>query len=151
MDHLAGNYTTFEEGQHFIMNEIMGFIEQNKYGSLATCNGGKSDVRPFELVYQCDRGMFFYTSSDEDVYEQLNANPYICFCTTDQSFNYAKISGPVTFSDIEDDKVKIAENSQFAQKVFPNSNLGNMKVFFLPHASCMLHYFADNKVVEWQF
>lgn len=67
------------------MNEIIDFIEQNKYGSLATCNGGKSDIRPFELAFYCDRGMFFYTSSDKDIYEQLNVNPYISFCATDQN------------------------------------------------------------------
>lgn len=133
------------------MNEIIDFIEQNKYGSLATCNGGKSDIRPFELAFYCDRGMFFYTSSDKDVYEQLNVNPHISFCATDQKFNYVKISGSVTFSNSEDDKVKIVTNSQFAQKVFSNSNLNNMRVFFLPHASCILHYHADNRAVEWQF
>lgn len=132
------------------MNEIINFIEKNKYGSLATCNGGKSDVRPFELAFNCDRGMFFYTSSDEDVYEQLNVNSYISFCATDENFNYVKISGSVTFSNSEDDKAKIVANSQFARKVFPNSNLDNMRVFFLPHASCILHYYADNRAVEWQ-
>ncbi len=133
------------------MNEIIGFIEQNKYGSLATCNGEKSDVRPFELVFHCDRGMFFYTSSDDDVYEQLNENPYISFCATDQNFNYVKISGTITFSNSVDDKAKIVANSQFAPKVFPNSNLDSMRVFFLSHATCILHYYADNKVVEWRF
>lgn len=133
------------------MNEIIGFIDQNKYGSLATCNGGKSDVRPFELVFQCDKGMFFYTSSDEDVYEQLDSNPYISFCDTDQNYNYVKISGTVTFSNNEGDKAKIVENSQFAKKVFSNSNLDSMRVFLMPHASCILHYYADNRAVEWQF
>lgn len=133
------------------MNEIIGFLEQNKYGSLATCNDGKSDVRPFELVFHCDKGMFFYTSSDKDVYEQLNANPYISFCATDHNNNYVKISGIVNFSNSEDDKAKIVANSQFAQKVFHNSNLDSMRVFFLQHASCMLHYYADSRVVEWQF
>ena len=133
------------------MNEIIGFIEQNKYGSLATCNGGKSDVRPFELAFHSDRGMFFYTSSEEDVYKQLNVNPYISFCATDQNFNYAKISGSVTFSNSKDDKTRIFINSKFSQKVFSNSNLDSMRVFFLEHASCILHYYADKRVVEWQF
>ena len=69
----------------------------------------------------------------------------------DQNFNYVKKSGTVTFSNNEDDKAKIVANSQFAKKVFFNSNLDIMKVFFLPHASCMVHYYADNRAVEWQF
>ncbi len=133
------------------MNEIIAFVEQNKYGSLATCNGGKADVRPFELVFYCDRGMFFYTSVGENLYEQLNVNPYISFCATGQNYNYAKVSGTVSFSNDEDDKIKIISNSQFAQKAYTNSNVDSMKVFFLPHASCMLHYQADNRVIEWQF
>ena len=133
------------------MKEIIAFIEKNKFGSLATCNDGKADVRPFELVFYCDRGMFFYTSSGEDLFEQLNANPYISFCATDQNYNYSKISGTVSFSNDEDDKSKIFENSQFAKKAFANSHADNMKVFFLSHASCLLHYQADDRVVEWQF
>ena len=133
------------------MNEIIAFLQQNKYGSLATCNDSKADVRPFELVFYCDRGLFFYTSAGEDVYSQLCANPYISFCATDQAYNYAKVSGTVAFSNSEDDKAKILSNSRFAQTVFANSAVGDMKVFFLPHASCKLHYFAEHKISEWQF
>lgn len=133
------------------MNEIITFLEQNKFGSLATCNAGKPDVRPFELVFHSDRGMFFYTSGGENLYEQLNANPNISFCATDQNYNYAKISGTVSFSSDENDKTKIISNSQFAQKAFANSTIDNMKVFFLPSASCILHYQADNRDIEWQF
>lgn len=131
------------------MDEILTFIEQNKYGSLATCNGGKADVRPFELVYHCEKGMFFYTSEGENLYSQLNANPNISFCSTDKNYNYFKVSGVVSFSNDEKDKAKIIEKSQFAKKIFTDSKV--MKVFYLPHASCMLHYHIDNKVVQWEF
>lgn len=133
-----------------MMNEIITFLEQNKFGSLATCKGGKADVRPFELVFHCDRGLFFYTSMGEDVYEQLKINPYICFCVTDQNYNYAKISGSVSFSSSNDDKARIISSSQFAEKVFADDKT-DMKVFFLPHANCMLHYHFDNSVIERQF
>jgi len=95
--------------------------------------------------------MFFYTSVGENLYEQLKVNPYISFCATDQNYNYAKISGTVSFSSDENDKTKIITDSQFAQKAFDNSTIDNMKVFFLPSASCILHYQADNRVIEWQF
>lgn len=133
------------------MEEIIAFLEQNKFGNLATCIDGKADIRPFELVFFCDRGMFFYTSAGEDVYEQLHANPYISFCATDPNYNYAKICGTVSFSHENEDKEKIYATSEFAKKVFAKSNLDNMKVFFLPHAVCMLHHHSDNSVVKWQF
>lgn len=133
------------------MKEILDFLSQNKYGSLATCDNGKADVRPFEVVFHCDRGVFFYTSAEKDVFKQLNANPNISFCATDQNYNYAKVSGSVSFSNDNEDKTKIIANSQFAQKMFANSNADNMKVFFLPHASCVIHYHADNREVQYQF
>lgn len=133
------------------MNEIIAFIEQNKYGSLATCNDGKADIRPFELVYYCDKGMFFYASEREDLYKQLKENPSISFCCTDSNYNYTKISGSVLFSLDENDKAKVIEKSQFAKEIYSSSNANEMKVFFLPHASCILHYHNDNKVIEWQF
>lgn len=132
------------------MNEIISFLEQNKFGSLATCKDGKADVRPFESVFYCERGLFFYTSEGEDVYEQLKINPYICFCATDQNYNYAKISGTVSFSSSEEDKVKLISSSKFAKKVFADNKTG-MKVFYLPHANCILHHHSDNSVIEEQF
>jgi uncharacterized pyridoxamine 5'-phosphate oxidase family protein len=132
------------------MNEIIAFLKQNKFGSLATCRDGKADVRPFELSFHCERGLFFYTSEKEDVYEQLKLNPYICFCATDQNYNYAKISGTVLFSESEDDKAKIISSSSFAEKAFAGDKTG-MRVFYLPHADCMLHDHADNNVIERQF
>ncbi|SMC81807.1 pyridoxamine 5'-phosphate oxidase family protein [Papillibacter cinnamivorans] len=133
------------------MNEIIAFIERNKLGSLATCDGEKADIRPFELVFHSDRGLFFYTSDGEDVYRQLRENPNIAFCATDRNYNYTKITGSVSFSDSDADKAKILSNSQFAKEVFAGSGTEDMKVFFLPHASCMLHYHADGKAVPWQF
>lgn len=133
------------------MNEILDFVEQNSFGSLATCNGDKADVRPFELVYYCDKGMFFYASEQDDLYKQLKENPNISFCATDKNYNYTKISGSILFSEDEKDKAKVIEKSHFAKKIYSASNANQMKVFFLPHASCMLHYHTDNKVVEWQF
>lgn len=133
------------------MKEIIDFLNQNKIGSLATCNNGIPDVRPFELAFYCDRGMFFYTSAGKDVHQQLNANPNISFCATDQNYNYVKISGPVSFSNKNEDKTNIIANSQFAKNVFANSNTDNMIVFFLPHASCMIHYFPDNREIQYQF
>ena len=85
------------------------------------------------------------------MFKQLNANPYISFCATDQNYNYAKISGAISFSSEKEDKTKIISNSQFAQKLFNDSNYDNMEIFFLPHATGMLHYQSDNKDVQYQY
>jgi len=133
------------------MKNIFEFLNQNKFGNLATCNNGKPDTRPFELVFHCDKGMFFYTSSDTGVTNQLKNNPNICFCATDSNYNYVKVSGSVTFSDESHDKIKILEQSEFAKTVYNDSNIDNMNVFFLPHGKCMMHFHIDNKVITDEF
>ncbi len=133
------------------MKDIIAFLNQNKFGSLATCNHGDPDTRPFELAFYCDKGMFFYTSSEEDLTNQLKTNPKICFCATDANYNYVKVSGSILFSDENEDKVKILNQSEFANIAFNDSNVDKMKVFFLPHGKCMMHFHADSKVISDEF
>ncbi len=133
------------------MQKIFEFLNQNKFGNLATCENNKPDTRPFELVFHSDKGMFFYTSSDADLTNQLKTNPNICFCTTDSDYNYVKVKGSVIFSDDSEDKVKILEKSEFAKEVYNDSNIDKMKVFILPHGKCMMHFHIDNKVITGEF
>ena len=133
------------------MKQIIEFLNKNKFGNLATCNNDKPYLRPFELVYYCDKGMFFYASTEEELINQLKINPNICFCATDSNYDYVKVSGSIKFSDDKEDKEKILEKSEFAKTVYNDSNINNMKVFFLPHAECMMHFHADNGVITDKF
>lgn len=133
------------------MKEIIEFLKENKFGNLATCSNEKPDLRPFELVFYCDRGMFFYVSADTDAASELKANPNICFCATDNNYNYVKVSGRVLFSDNIADKSKILEESKFAKKFFDESNLQKMLVFYLPHGKCKHHFYKDNKIITEEF
>lgn len=133
------------------MKNISEFLDQNKFGNLATCNDDKPDTRPFELSFHCDKGMFFYAAADEKITNELEVNPNICFCATDPNYNYVKVNGSVIFSDNEDDKAKILEKSEFAKTVYNDSNIDKMKVFFLPHGKCMMHFRNDDKVITDEF
>jgi len=133
------------------MHNITDFFSTNKFGSLATCDSEKPDARPIELVYSSPDGLYFYTSATEKLTQQLAANPNICFCATDADYNYGKICGSVVFSDKQADKEKILANSKFASQIFNNSNLDKMKVFYLPHGSCMLHTHLTDQVASSTF
>lgn len=133
------------------MKDIIEFLSNNKFGSLATLGDDKPDVRPFEFVFHCEKGMFFYTAAESEITTQLEANPNICFCATDTNYNYVKVSGSVVFSDDYEDKVKILEHSKFAKNNFEESNLDKMKVFYLPHGYCKKHFHSDNKTIKDEF
>lgn len=133
------------------MKEIIDFLENNKFGNLATCVGNMPDTRPMEMVFHSEKGLFFYTSKGEDLANQLKDNQSVCFCSTDSSYNYVKVKGSVTFSDEEKDKKSILEKSVFAKKIFNDSNLEMMLVFFLPNGKAMMHFHEENKIITGEF
>lgn len=133
------------------MKDIIEFLNNNKFGSLATNSYDKPDVRPFEMVYYCDQGMFFYTTKDSEVDKQLGENSNICFCATDQSYNYVKVSGSVIFSDKQEDKDKIVKNSKFAQEIFKSEDISKMKVFYLEHGECKKHLHSNKETIKDSF
>ncbi|MFA9377446.1 MAG: pyridoxamine 5'-phosphate oxidase family protein [Lachnotalea sp.] len=133
------------------MEDIIKFLNINKFGSLATSGANKPDVRPFEFVFYCDRGMFFYTSASSELVKQLKENSNICFCATDSSYNYVKVNGTVLFSEEEDDKSKILEKSEFAKTIFKDQTLEKMIIFYLPKGNCIQHFHDNNKTITKEF
>jgi len=133
------------------MKEIIDFLNKNKFGSLATCDGNKPDTRPFEVAYSSNEGFLFYVSSDTELSKQLKANPNICFCATDEKYDYVKVVGAISFSNKQEDKDKVLANSHFAKKVYASCGTDKMEVFYLPHGECMLHHHTDDNIIKKSF
>ncbi|KXL52968.1 pyridoxamine 5'-phosphate oxidase [Anaerotignum neopropionicum] len=133
------------------MKEIMEFLKKNKFGNLATCNGNKPDTRPFEVAHIANEGLLFYVSADTELSKQLKENPNICFCATDEKYNYVKITGEISFSNKQEDKDKVLENSHFAKKVFESCGTEKMEVFYLSHGQGMLHHHIDDNIIKESF
>ncbi|MEA4973572.1 hypothetical protein SDC9_106586 [bioreactor metagenome] len=133
------------------MKEIIDFLNTNKFGSLATCDGNKPDTRPFEVAYISDEGFLFYVSSDTELSKQLKANPNICFCATDEKYDYVKLVGAISFSNKQEDKDKVLANSNFAKKVYSSCGTDKMEIFYLPHGECMLHHHMGDNIVKEGF
>ena len=133
------------------MKEIIDFLNKNKFGSLATCDGNKPDTRPFEVSYISNEGLLFYVSSDTDLYKQLKANANICFCATNENYDYVKISGEISFSSKQEYKEKILANSHFAKKVYDSCGTDKMEVFCLEHGKGILHHNMDDNIIKESF
>lgn len=141
----------FEDKEETDMKDIIAFLNQNKFGSLATIASNKPDVRPFEFVCYDDDGMFFYTDRESDVFSQLNENPTICFCATDSDYNYVKVSGSVSFCNDRKEKEKVLTFSAFAKDNFDPTTLAGMEVFHLSHGCCKQHFHSSNKTKTCEF
>lgn len=133
------------------MKETIEFLKKNKFGNLATCDENKPDTRPFEVAYISNEGLLFYVSSDTELSKQLKTNPYICFCATDENYDYLKVKGKISFSPKQEDKDKVLANSQFAKRVYETSGTDDMEVFCLSHGESMLHYHMNDNVIKESF
>ena len=134
-----------------IVKEMMEFLSQNKFGSLATCMDNQPDNRPMECAFVSDKGLFFYTKKGEDLAEQISNNQNVCFTATDSNYNYIKVRGSVVFSNDEEDQVSILNHSNFAKQVFQESDRSSMIVFYLAHGKGMMHAHGNNKPVSFEF
>ncbi|WP_312650079.1 pyridoxamine 5'-phosphate oxidase family protein [Aminipila sp.] len=128
------------------MKELFDFLNKNKFGNLATCEGNKPDTRPFEVAHVSNEGLLFYVSAGTELSKQLKINPNVCFCATDEKYDYIKVMGEISFSDRQEDKDKVLSNSQFAKKVYESCGTDKMEVFYLPHGEYMLHHHMDDNV-----
>jgi len=133
------------------MKKIIDFLNKNKFGSLATCDGNKPDTRPFEVAYISNDGLLFYMSSDTELSKQLKANSNICFCATDEKYDYVKVVGKISFSNKQEDKDKVLANSHFAKKVYDSCGTDKMEVFYLSHGEFMLHHHMDDNIIKESF
>ncbi len=133
------------------MEKTIDFLKKNKFGNLATCDGNKPDTRPFEVAYISNEGLLFYVSSDTEISKQLKTNPNICFCATNEKYDYLKVKGEISFSTKQEDKDKVLTNSHFAKEVYESSGKDKMEVFYLQHGECMLHHHMNDNIIKESF
>ncbi len=133
------------------MEEIFDFLENNKYGSLATSKEEQPYVRPFEYGFKTDEGVFFYTSDDKEVYSQLQSNPRVCFCSTDKDLTYVQLKGDVKFTDEEKYKDLMLSKSRNARKIYETTDNSRLKVFYMPHGSVTMHKYETGYVNDVKF
>lgn len=133
------------------MKETIDFLKKNQFGNLATCDGNKPDTRPFEVAHISNEGLLFYVSSDTELSKQLKSNPNICFCATNEKYDYVKVKGEIAFSTKQEDKEKVLANSQFAKKVYESCGEDKMEVFYLSHGQCMIHHHMEDNIIKESF
>lgn len=67
-------------------------------GVLATQDGAKVKTRYFQFLFCDGKKVYFCTANNKPVFKQLQANPYVSFCTTTKDFNpVMSINGKAVF------------------------------------------------------
>ena len=99
-----------ERKRRRIMKEVVEFLKTNPLQYFATVGlDGKPKVRPFQFKLEDGGKLYFSTTSNKNVYQEIKKQPYVELCTCGENFSWLRLSGKVISSDNLAIKTRIFE------------------------------------------
>jgi len=126
------------------MFDYAAALEKNPKGVLATQDGQGVRTRVFDCLFTEGNKAYFCTSSEKQVYAQLQANPNVSFCTYPANFNpVISICGKAIFVDDPALKTRIFDQKPMLERRFGSCDNPILKVFFIDIVEVATFNFAD--------
>jgi len=127
------------------MNEVVTFLRDNPVQYFATIGlDGKPKVRPFQFMLENNGKLFFCTSNQKDVYQQVAKQPYVEVCIASPSFAWIRLSGKVVFSKDMEIKRKIIDTSELVKSIYKTADNSAFEIFYLDEAKAVITDFSGN-------
>jgi uncharacterized pyridoxamine 5'-phosphate oxidase family protein len=82
------------------MQIVTDFLGKSQIQYLATIGlDGEPKVRPFQFKLEDGGKLYFSTTNDKSVYQEIKKHPYIELCASGENFSWLRLRGKVVFSD----------------------------------------------------
>ncbi|MDR2813116.1 MAG: pyridoxamine 5'-phosphate oxidase family protein [Prevotellaceae bacterium] len=91
------------------MKQVLEFFTANSAFFLATADGDSPRVRPFGVLIEVNGKLAFCTSSQKDVYRQMQKNPNVEICSMSPDGTFYRVSGRVELSNSKEITEKFIE------------------------------------------
>nr|WP_295606265.1 pyridoxamine 5'-phosphate oxidase family protein [uncultured Terrisporobacter sp.] len=132
------------------MNEVVKFLKENPVQYFATVGkDNKAKVRPFQFILEDGGKLWFCTNNQKDVYEEMQANPYVQVCVSTPKFEWIRLSGKAVFKNDMDIKEKVIEASPLVKNLYENASNPIFEVFYLDEAKAVIADFSGNPPKEY--
>lgn len=132
------------------MKEVVRFLEESKVQYFSTVGlDGKPKVRPFQFMIEDDNKLLFCTSNQKDVYAEIQNNPHVEICSSNERFEWLRLSGKVMFLDDIDIKEKVIDSSELVKSIYKSANNEAFQVFYLEEAKAVIADFSGNPPREY--
>lgn len=83
-------------------------LKTNLYGVMTTVSEEKPKTRVFQYLFTIDNKIYFGTTNNKPIYEQLTKNPNVSYCTFSKDFNpVLSVNGRAVF----DNDIKLKERA----------------------------------------
>jgi uncharacterized pyridoxamine 5'-phosphate oxidase family protein len=132
------------------MNEVVKFLKENPVQYIATAGlDGKPKVRPFMFMLESEGKLYFCTSNQKPVYQQIKNNPYVEITTASPEFAWIRLSGKVVFSDDMEIKIAIIENSEIVKSQYQTASNPTFEILYLDEAKAIIADFSGEPPKEY--
>lgn len=133
------------------MKEVIEFLKENGNGFLATVEEGKPRVRPFQFMLEEAGRFYFCTSNAKDVYQQLQAQPFVEFSSMSPKFAWVRLRGEVCFSQDVTIKARILEANPLVKSIYKTPDNPVFETFYFEHGNAIVADFSGNPQREVAF
>lgn len=132
------------------MKDVITFLKENPVQYLGTVDSeGKPSLCPFQFMFEFDGKLWFYTSTEKDVYKHMQANNNIELCVCNEENQWIRISGVAVFSDNESIKQKMLEESSTVKSMFENVDNPVFQIFYIGEGKAIIYDHSEGNPKEY--
>ncbi len=125
------------------MNEVINFLNENPIHYLATTDKeGNPKVRPFKFMLEKDGKLFFCTSNQKEVYQEISNNPNLELCVCSPKYQWIRLSGKAVFSNDLTVKTRILEANPLIKSIYKVPDNPIFEIFYLENAKAVIADFS---------
>lgn len=114
------------------MIDYAAILKENPNGVLATQNGNKVKTRAFQYLFNEGNKVYFCTANSKPVYEQLQKNPYVSFCTYPKNFSpVLSVNGKAVFVDDRELKTRSLDENPDIKGMYHSADNPEFELFYI--------------------
>jgi uncharacterized pyridoxamine 5'-phosphate oxidase family protein len=126
------------------MIDFASILKTNPNGVLATYDGQGIRTRVFQYLFADGNKVYFCTSNEKPVYNQLTAHPNVSFCTYPADFNpVLSINGKVVFVDDIALKTRALDENPLIKGIYNTPDNPVFKIFYIAVEQVETFSFAE--------
>jgi uncharacterized pyridoxamine 5'-phosphate oxidase family protein len=127
------------------MKAVIDFLVRSQVQYFATVGlDGRPKVRPFQFMLEDSGKLYFCTSSQKKVYREIQAQPFVELCASDEEFSWLRLNGRAVFSQDLTIKEKVQEASPLVKSIYRTPDNPEFEVFYLDEAVAIISDFSGN-------
>jgi uncharacterized pyridoxamine 5'-phosphate oxidase family protein len=127
------------------LNAVHSFLVKSQVQYLATIGlDDRPKVRPFQFMLEEGGRLYFCTSNQKPVFQEMQKHPYVEFCASGDSFSWLRLRGKVVFSNDPVLKARIHDASPIVKSIYKTPDNPIFEIFYLDGAAATIADFSGN-------